>query len=116
MTFTPDTNGTPIGVVALSNISRTFKTATLWYVLGDKRFAGQVHTGRAVSRLLGHAFDVLKLQAINAWAVDSNVASIRVLTRNGFQFVGRQRRCHIIEGRAADRLLFDLLASEYQPL
>jgi asparagine synthetase B (glutamine-hydrolysing) len=47
---------------------------------------------------------------------DDGTVRLAYNTRNGFQFVDRQRRCHIIEGRAADRLLFDLLASEYQPL
>jgi ribosomal-protein-alanine N-acetyltransferase len=116
MTFTPDSEDLPIGVVALSNIAPRFGTATLWYVLGDKRFSGHGYTTRAVSGLLGHAFHVLKLRAVNAWAADSNTPSIRILTRNRFRLAGRQRECHVIEGRVVDRLLFDLLASEYWPL
>ena len=31
----------------------------------------------------------------------------------GFRYIGRQRQCHVIDGRAYDRLLFDLLAEEF---
>jgi RimJ/RimL family protein N-acetyltransferase len=114
--FTADNDETPIGLVALSDVAHAFHTGTLWYVLGDKRFAGQGFTSRAVSLLLTHAFHTLGLQAVNAWAVEGNVPSIRVLTRNRFRLIGRQRRCHVIDGRPADRLLFDLLASEHRVL
>jgi len=50
--FTSDTDDTPIGLVALSNIARNFQTASLWYVLGDKGYRGQGYTTRAVSEML----------------------------------------------------------------
>lgn len=110
--FWADGASEPSGLVALGNIARRFRTATVWYVLGDKRQAGRGHTTRAVGCLLDVAFGPLALEAVNAWAVESNTASIRVLTANGFRPIGRQRRCHVIDGRVADRLLFDRLASE----
>jgi RimJ/RimL family protein N-acetyltransferase len=109
-------SGTPIGLVALSNIAQPFKTATLWYLLGHKNYAGQGYTTHAVSQLLTLGFRELGLQAVNAWAVEHNNASIRVLTRNHFRMIGRQRRCHYIDDRPFDRLLFDLLASEHREL
>lgn len=104
----------PVGVVALSNVDRRFRTAQLWYVLGDKRYAGRGCTTVAVAQLLDLGFDDIVLDAINAWAVEANRASIRVLERNRFRLVGRQRQCHYIDGRPFDRLLFDLLASEFK--
>lgn len=102
----------PSGLVALSNVTRRFGTATLWYVLGDKAQGGRGHTTRAVDALLGLAFGPLGLRAVNAWAVEGNAASIRVLLANGFQPIGRQRRCHVLDGRVCDRLLFDRLPGE----
>lgn len=104
----------PVGIVALSNVDRRFRTAQLWYVLGDKRYAGRGCTTVAVAQLLDVGFDDIVLDAINAWAVEPNRASIRVLERNHFRLVGRQRQCHYIDGRPFDRLLFDLLASEFK--
>lgn len=112
-TFTSDTDDAPIGLVGLSNISRDFKTATIWYVLGDKRHGRRGYTTRAVSEVLGLGFRDLRLEAVNAWVVEPNAPSIRVLVRNHFQLIGRQRKCHYIDGQAFDRLLFDLLAADH---
>ena len=103
----------PVGLVALSDVDRTFKTARLWYLLGNTDFAGRGLTTRAVSHLLEEGFQTLGLAAVNAWTVEHNTASIRILERNNFRPIGRQRRCHYIDGRAFDRLLFDLLAEEH---
>jgi ribosomal-protein-alanine N-acetyltransferase len=112
--FTDD-EGRPAGLVALSEIHRGFGTANLWYVLGRKDLAGKGLTSLAVARLVDEAFDQLGLRSLRAWAVDANGASIRVLEKNGFQRVGRLRRCHLVDGVAHDRALFDLLAGERPP-
>jgi RimJ/RimL family protein N-acetyltransferase len=110
--FTGD-DGTSIGLVALSNVSPRFGTATLWYVLGEKGYAGRGYTTRAVAEMLTVGFRTQGLRAVNAWAVETNAPSIRILLHNRFRPIGRQRRCHVVDGQACDRLLFDLLASEH---
>jgi RimJ/RimL family protein N-acetyltransferase len=100
--------------VALSDIDRVFRTGRLWYVLGDKRFAGRGLTSRAVADLVREGFGPVRLEAINAWAVVENRPSIRILESNGFRLIGYQRRCHRIDGRPVDRALFDLLATEFE--
>ncbi|HSL20172.1 MAG TPA: GNAT family protein [Vicinamibacterales bacterium] len=113
--FTADDDETPIGVVALSNINRHFGTANIWIVLGDKSYAGRGYASRATSRMLTIGFSELGLQAINTWIVEHN-PSVRVAKRVGFRPIGRQRQCHCIDGRAYDRLWFDILASEHKEL
>jgi RimJ/RimL family protein N-acetyltransferase len=110
--FAADGREPAIGVVALSSISRPFRTATLWYVLGDKRYGGRGYTTLAVRAMLEVAFGPLGLRAVNAWAVAVNWASIRVLEKAGFQRIGVQRACHEIDGRVYDRILFDRLVSD----
>jgi RimJ/RimL family protein N-acetyltransferase len=114
--FALQPDAVPIGVVALSNVSRNFKTAMLWYVLGDRKYSGRGCTTRAVDEILQVGFGSLGLRAVNAWAVSINTGSICVLEHNNFQLIGRLRQCHHIEGQVYDRLLFDLLASEYRGL
>lgn len=111
--FTADAADVPIGVVALSDISPIYRTAALWYVLGDKRFGGQGYTTRAVAEMLTVGFRELGLHVVQAWAVEANAASVTVLRRNQFRLVGRLRQAHEIDGRRWDRLLFDLLGSEH---
>jgi len=114
--FTEDADERPIGVVGLEDVDRAYGTATIWTVLGNKTYTGQGYATRAVSRLLTLGFTGLGLQGINTWAVDRNEASLRVIRRLRFRFVGRLRSCHTIEGVRCDRLLFDLLASEHEEL
>ena len=107
-------DGPPIGIVGLSNISRAFRTATIWAVLGERDYGGRGHTYRATARLLTYAFSDIGLASVNAWAAETNVASQRILKRLGFRLIGRQRQCHCVDGRLFDRLLYDLLPSEHR--
>ena len=113
--FTSDLDDEPVGVVGLSNVNRHFKTANIWVVLGEKSYAGQGYASRATSRMLALGFRELGLQAIHTWIVEHN-PSIAVARRLKFRPIGRQRQCHYIDGRAYDRLWFDLLASEHEEI
>src|SRR6266699_5299149 len=110
--YTSDRDDAPIGIVGLNSIDRTFKTATFWGVSGEKSFRNRGYSTIASSKLMTLAFNDLGLHSVNTWAVAHN-PSIRTIERLGFRFVGRQRQCHMIDGRLYDRLLFDLLASEH---
>lgn len=113
--FTSDGDDTPIGVVGLSNLNPHFKTANIWVVLGDRSHAGRGYASRATSRMLTLGFTELGLGSIHTWIVEHN-PSIHVARRVNFRPIGRQRQCHFIDGRAYDRLWFDLLASEHEEI
>jgi RimJ/RimL family protein N-acetyltransferase len=104
-----------IGIVGLNSVDRSSGTATLWAVAGEKSFSNRGYVSLATSKFLTLAFRDLGLRAINTWIVDRN-PSLRSLQRLNFRFIGRQRQCHIIDGRPHDRLLFDLLAAEHREL
>ncbi len=110
--FTANDNETPIGVVGFSNVDRHFKTATLWVVLGNKSYGRQLYSNRALSKLLTHGFHKMGLGAINTWIVEHN-RSVAIAKRLNFQYVGRQRHCHYIDGQPYDRLWFDILPHEH---
>jgi RimJ/RimL family protein N-acetyltransferase len=113
--YTSDRDDVPIGIVGLNKVDRVFKTATFWGVSGEKSFRNRGYSTIASSKLLTLAFQDLGLHVINTWAVEHN-PSLRTIERLGFRFIGRQRRCHRIDGQLFDRLLFDLLASEHREL
>ena len=110
--YTAGDEDAPAGVVGLTNVDRNFKTASLWAVLGNKRYGG--HTTEAAHHMLTLAFTELGLHAVNAWTVETNIPAQRCLEQLHFRYIGRQRQCHYIDGRALDRLLFDLLATEHR--
>ena len=113
--FTSDPDDRPIGVVGFTNVNPHFKTANIWVVLGEKSHAGRGYASRATSKMLALGFQELGLEAIHTWVVEGN-PSIHVARRVKFRPIGRQRRCHYIDGRAYDRLWFDLLASEHEEI
>ncbi len=112
-TFSSDDEGAPLGVVGLSQVHRAFRTAMLWYALGATDRGGRGLTTQAVASVLEIAFDRLELDAVNAWAVETNRPSVRVLEKTGFQLIGRQRRCHRIGDQTHDRLLFDRISNRF---
>ena len=113
--FTSDREYQPIGVVGLSNVSQHFGTASAWVVLGEKTFARQGYATRALSQMLTYGFTGLGLRSISAWVVEGSACD-EIVRRIGFKPVGRQRQCHVIDGRPCDRLWFDLLASEHKDI
>ena len=113
--YTSPQDDTPIGILGLNSVDRAFQSATFWGISGDKSFRNRGYSTLASSKFLTLAFRDLDLRVINTWAAEHN-PSLRTIERLGFRFVGRQRQCHYINGRACDRLLFDLLASEHREL
>jgi len=113
--FTSDADDKPIGVVALSNVNEHFKTANIGVVVGDKSYGSRGYANRAASKMLTIGFKELGLEAVHTWIVECN-QSVRMAKRLKFQLIGRQRQCHYIDGRAHDRLWFDLLASEHEEI
>lgn len=105
----------PIGIMALNSVDRTHGTGTLWGVTGEQAFRNRGYATFATSKFLTLAFKELGLRSINTWTVEHN-PSVRVLERLNFRYVGRQRQCHWMDGRAYDRLLFDLLPNEHVEL
>jgi RimJ/RimL family protein N-acetyltransferase len=111
--FSPEEGDAPAGIIGLSHIHPQFRTAMLWYALGDQRLSGRGLTTQAVLAVLEIAFGGVGLDAINAWTVVENRPSARILEKAGFRLIGRQRRCHYIDDRPCDRLLFDRLSNRF---
>lgn len=110
--YTDHAGELPVGVVGLTNVDRNAGTASLWAVLGNKRYGGC--TRRACSMMLTLGFAELGLRAVSAWTLDTNIAARHALESLHFSYVGRIRQCHHVDGHPHDRLLFDLLASEHR--
>lgn len=112
--FLAEEDQTPIGLAGLSEINRQFKTACVWVVVGNRAYRGRHYGTLATAAMLTVAFRDLGLHAVNTWVVDGS-PSVRIVERLNFRFIGRQRRCHDMDGYPYDRLLFDILASEHPP-
>jgi len=98
------------GTVTLSNIVRgPFQSATLGYWVAE-RLGGRGLATQAVQEVVAIAFEELRLHRLQAATLIDNVASQRVLEKNGFEPVGLARRYLRIAGDWRDHLLFQRTA------
>ena len=104
-----DSDQALVGAITLSNIRRGVAEAgTLGYWIG-RPYAGRGHATAAVSGLVAHAFDELKLHRVEAACVPTNLGSRRVLEKAGFALEGQARAYLKINGAWADHLLFGIV-------
>jgi len=103
---------TLLGGLTLSNVRRgVSQSASLGYWLGVNH-VGQGYMTEAVRLLLPAAFEDLRLHRIEAACLPDNIASIRVLERNGFKREGFARQYLKINGIWQDHVLFARLSDE----
>ena len=94
------------GTVALSNITRgPFQSANLGYWVAQDANDRGLAT-KAVAEVIELAFDDLGLHRLEAGTQVDNIASRRVLEKNGFEPIGIARRYLLIAGEWRDHLLF----------
>lgn len=97
-----------VGQIVLSNISRgPFQSANLGYSV-DKDFNGRGIATDAVSLVVDEAFGCLNLHRIEAGTLTDNVASQRVLEKNGFVRIGVSPFYLQIAGEWRDHALYAL--------
>lgn len=99
-----------IGRVTLSNIVRgVFQSSNLGYWIGSAD-NGRGHATAAVGEIAELAFSKLGLHRIEAGTLPHNIASQRVLERNGFERFGLAKRYLQIAGSWQDHVLFQKIA------
>ena len=95
-----------VGTVSLSNVVRgPLQSANLGYWVAE-RVNGRGIATNAVGELIPIAFGELGLHRLEAGTLVDNVASQRVLLKNGFEEIGIARRYLLIGGEWRDHLLF----------
>ncbi len=107
-----ETERTIIGRITLGRITRgAFQNAYLGYWIDHER-EKQGLTSEAVHAALEFAFGTLALHRVQAGVMPHNLASIRVLEKNGFRKEGFAERYLQIAGRWEDHVIFALTAEE----
>jgi ribosomal-protein-alanine N-acetyltransferase len=97
-----------VGGVTLSNVRRrAAQFANLGYWMGQ-HYAGRGLMTEAVTQVIDYAFETLGLHRIHAAFLPGNIASRRVLEKNGFQEEGYAENYLQIDGKWADHVLFGL--------
>ncbi len=101
-----------IGSCGVFKQNRAWHTAVLGYDVAAAQRGRGIGT-EAVAGLLGWAFDALKLNRIEAHVQPNNIASLRLLTRQGFVREALQREAGFWGGRHQDLVLMGLLQRDW---
>jgi ribosomal-protein-alanine N-acetyltransferase len=102
-----------VGGLTLSNVRRrAAQYVTLGYWMGHP-FAGRGLMTEAVGTVIPFAFDTLGLHRIHAAFLPANIASRRVLEKNGFREEGYAENYLQIDGKWCDHVLFALTRERY---
>ena len=102
-----------VGGLTLSNIRRrAAQFVSLGYWMG-RDHAGQGLMTEAVGLVIPFAFETLGLHRIHAAFLPGNIASRRVLEKNGFKEEGYAENYLQIDGRWCDHVLFGLTRERY---
>jgi ribosomal-protein-alanine N-acetyltransferase len=88
-----------------------FRSANVGYwVARDRQNRGLATS--AVADVVRHAFDELELHRVEAGTLVDNIASQRVLEKNGFTRIGVARKYLLIAGVWRDHVLFERIAGD----
>lgn len=104
---------TLIGTTTLFSLNFDNQRAELGYAMSSRHW-GRGYMNEALSALLTHAFEVLKLRRLEADVDPRNTASIRTLERLGFQREGFLRERWHVEGEIQDAFFYGLLHHEWR--
>lgn len=99
-----------IGTISIQRIERgIFQTCTIGYKM-DRDFLRKGYMHEALTEIISHIFEDLKLHRIEAYVMPGNTASIRLLEKLGFQNEGTAYKSIFISGEWEDHLRFSLIS------
>ena len=105
-------DGHVVGAINLSNVVRgAFQSCNVGYWVAQEH-NGQGHATSALSLVCERAFGELGLHRVEAGTLLHNVASQRVIEKNGFTRIGIAPRYLQIAGEWADHVLFQRTADD----
>ncbi|HEV8463157.1 MAG TPA: GNAT family protein [Gaiellaceae bacterium] len=101
--------GEIVGMASLTGVVRGGLQSAMASYFVDESHAGRGLASAAVHDLVIYAFEELGLHRIEAGTAVVNVASQRVLEKNGFRRVGLLERHLLLHGEWVDHYLFELV-------
>ncbi|ASJ11184.1 ribosomal protein-serine acetyltransferase [Thermococcus sp. P6] len=96
-TIIENSSRSPVGLIGLHNIDYRNGRAEIGYFLARESW-GHGYASEAVKLALEYSFEWLNLRKVYAHVFEPNVASIRVLEKNGFTLAGRWRKHQYVPG------------------
>lgn len=106
-------DGTPIGLIAISDIDKTNKKASLGMFIGNKAFWNKGYGSDALKLMLKYCFRQLDFNRIGLEVFDYNLRAIQMYTKVGFKIEGTQRQGLWRKDQYHDIYLMGILKEEF---
>ncbi len=97
-----------IGIIGHYRIQPENYRAEIGYMLLPE-FQGKGLTSEAIKAVVNYGFYEMKLHSIEAILDPKNIASEKVLIKNGFVKEGLLKECEYYDGRFLDKLIYSIL-------
>lgn len=95
-----------IGNIKLGNINSQHQTANLSYLIGARRLWGKGVASVAIATITEIGFHKIGLMKICAGVYENNIASSKVLLKNGYSLEGRRKGQYVYKNSRVDALLY----------
>ena len=106
-------NDEMIGTISLENINYRNRSAELGVFIGDENYRGKGIGKEAIHLILDYGFNYLNLNSIQLTVLSFNERAIACYKKCGFKEAGRLREDYYLNGRYYDKILMDILKSEF---
>ena len=106
-------NDEMIGTVSIENMNYTNRSAELGIFIGDETYRGKGIGEEAIHLILDYGFNYLNLNSIHLTVLSFNERAIACYKKCGFKEVGRLREAYYLNGKYYDKILMDILKSEF---
>ena len=106
-------NDEMIGTVSLENINYINRSAKLGIFIGEEKRRGKGIGKEAIQLILDYGFHYLNLNSIQLSVFAFNERAIACYEKCGFKEVGRLREAYYLNGKYYDKILMDILNSEF---
>lgn len=103
--------GNLLGCIRLNSIDKRASVAVVGYEFG-KAFWGQGYATEALAAVTKHCHEAMLVYRLEAWTVEGNPASDRVLIKAGYRHEGTQRKKMVLGKQRFDQRMFGRLADD----
>ena len=102
-----------IGIIGHYELKPEHYRSEIGYMMLPE-YQGQGYTTEAIKIALDYGFDVLKLHSVEAIIDPDNIASARVLEKNGFLKEAHLRENEFYNGRFLDSVIYGILDKDHR--
>lgn len=102
-----------IGNVYATDIDQTNRSCTTGVLIGDHDYWNQGFASEAYRLLLDYLFNERNINRVQAYVLESNIPSLKMHQKVGYQIEGTLRQSVYKNGRYQDQVLLSVLKEEY---